>query len=166
MSSMHHQNSPAAPTALQDGSSYLDPLTSTDAEAIQWAAIASREEAKRTRNRLAQRKHRQREWQVVRMCQIVRLSDLCGTGKKASKEVGNLEAHRDTRPWSHATSEYGTPSQNQGERPDGGRHSFGGDVRRYDAGFYRYERELHLDHPRFQALPARWFSFNSCKSAE
>jgi hypothetical protein len=58
---MHHETSPAVPTSLNGGGSYLDALASTDAEALHWAMIASREEAKRTRNRLAQRKHRQCE---------------------------------------------------------------------------------------------------------
>lgn len=110
--------------------------SSNNSDTLQWLnVVQTAEEAKRTRNRLAQRKSREREFQssslAVEYCWL-----LCWIGRKEREEASTVDArHPESRDKAlsstHSTSPYGATLHPSIQHPHDQSQSFSKGIQRY-----------------------------------
>lgn len=138
---------PKTPTApsLRDleilNSSHVHPhcdsmASSSNSDTLQWLnVVQTAEEVKRTRNRLAQRKSREREFQSSSLA--IKYCSLLGWIGRKEREEANagdtryLESRDKSWSSSHSTSPYGATSHPSIQPPDDQSQSFSKGIQRY-----------------------------------
>jgi hypothetical protein len=141
--SIHNGNFPESNDPFNEGRNLQEtPLAADTPEILQQTVSKNNEELKRMRNRLAQRKHRQRRLRANLVFSARRhtyLTYVLKTGKKA-EEQGNSGDLRETRSKKLSAANNRVVSI-QKEKQNGRLPTFVKDVQRYRTGSFRGQQE-------------------------